>query len=59
MLQPGSVASRSADSIAGPAIDFSHLRIKHARRFATLYLIMESGKADKKTGPARPRFLER
>jgi hypothetical protein len=59
MLQPGSVASRSADRIAGLAIDFSHLHIKHVWRLATLNLIMEFGKTDKKTGPTRPRFFER
>jgi len=59
MLHPESVASRSTDSIAGPAIDFSHLLIKHVWRLATLNLIMEIGKTDKKTGPTRPRFFER
>jgi len=48
MLHPESVASRNADSIAGPAIDFSHLPIKHVWRLATLNLIMEFGKTDKK-----------
>jgi hypothetical protein len=59
MLQPASVASRRADITAGPAIDFSHLPIKHVWRLATLNLIMETGKIDKKTGPTRPRFFER
>jgi len=59
MLHPESVASRNADSIAGPAIDFSQLPIKHVWRLATLNLFMEFGKTDKKTGPSRPRFFER